>query len=78
MAAEVTARWASTSSSEPGKVTTPTFMRVCLHPDGEVLDHRVGEQRLGHLLDLGEHRVGHLTGDLELEPLALADVGHAA
>ena len=45
--------------------------------DGEVLDHRVGEQRLGHLPDLLEHLVGDLPGQLELEPLALADVGHA-
>ena len=43
----------------------------------EVLDHRVGEQRLGHLPDLLEHVVGDLTGQLELEPLPLADVGHA-
>ena len=75
-----TARWASTSSSEPGKVTTPTFTasstRVVLDVDLEVLDHRVGEQRLGHLGDLGEQVVGDLAVDLELEPLALADVGH--
>ena len=26
-----------------------------VHVDREVLDHRVGEQRLGHLVHLGEH-----------------------
>ena len=50
---------------------------MVLDVDLEVLDHRVGEQRLGHLGDLGEQLVGDLAVDLELEPLALADVGHA-
>ena len=67
-------------------MTTPTFTalsrgdlgdRVVLDLDLEVLDHRVGEQRLGHLRDLGEQVVGDLAVDLELEPLALTDVGHA-
>ena len=58
-------------------MTTPIFTRPAPPTwTGEVLDHRVGEQRLGHLPDLLEHLVGDLTGELELEPLALADVGH--
>src|SRR5689334_19502029 len=70
-----TARRASTSSSEPGKVTTPIFIpgsRV-LDADGKVLDDRVRQQCLGDLADLGQRRLVGF-GDLELEPLALADV----
>ena len=61
-------------------MTTPILIRRAprrLDVHGEVLDHRVGQQRLGHLVDLGEPLVGELAVDLELEPLALADVGHA-
>ncbi len=43
----------------------------------EVLDHRVGEEGPGHLLDRGEHLGGDLAVDLELEPLALAHVADA-
>src|SRR5206468_4048987 len=73
-----TARRASMSSSEPGKVTTPIFKgrsRV-LDPDGEVLDDRVRQQRLGDFADLGQRRIVGF-GQLELEPFALADVENA-
>src|SRR3954452_6263086 len=68
-----TARAASTSSREPGKVMTP--MRTGdLSVGGEVqfdvLDDGVGQQRLGDLLQLG--LVGRAV-DLEHEVLALAD-----
>src|SRR5262245_8339085 len=59
----LTARSASRSSSEPGKVTTPTrggrsvieprsSARLLGAQDLEVLDHRVREEALRHLLDL--------------------------
>ena len=40
----------------------------------EVLDHRVGQQPLHDLVQLREPVLGELALDLELEPLALADV----
>jgi hypothetical protein len=57
---------------------TPIFTAPSLgwlfHAHDEVLDHRVGQEGLGQLLDLGERVVGDL-GDLQLEPLALTDLG---
>src|SRR5947209_6184252 len=72
-----TARAASTSSSDPGKVSTP-IRTMTLFPvasvGGEVqfdvLDDGVGQQRLGDLLQLG--LVGGAV-DVEHEVLALAD-----
>src|SRR3954447_9268296 len=79
-----TARAASTSSREPGKVMTP--MRTAVLSDlgacysggfllgwevhFDVLDDGVGQQRLGDLLQL---RLVRRPGDVEHEVLALAD-----
>ena len=59
-----------------GEGDDPDLHCLALDPDDVVLDDRVGEQRLGDLPHLGE---GGLVGlvDLELEPLALADVDDA-
>src|SRR3954447_5521055 len=72
-----TARAASTSSREPGKVSTPIRTRS-LSVGGEVqfdvLDDGVGQQRLGDLLQLG--LVGGAV-DVEHEVLALTDAADA-
>src|SRR4051812_13190923 len=70
-----TARAASRSSKLPGNVTTPirtgqTYSAV----DREVLDHRVGEQRVGEAV---QRLVVDRVGDLQLEVLALPHVGDA-
>jgi len=67
-----TARAASTSSSVPGKVMTPTRALM----DGsrvtdQSLDHGVGEQRLG---DLGELGIADRVVHLEFESLALPHI----
>src|SRR5919107_5784702 len=73
-----TARTASTSSREPGKVMTPMRTEGCSSVGREVeldvLDDRVGQQRLGDLRQLG--LVGGAL-DLEDEVLALADAADA-
>src|SRR3954466_844302 len=72
-----TARAASTSSREPGKVSTP-IRTGSLSVGGEVqfdvLDDGVGQQRLGDLLQLG--LVGSAI-DVEHEVLALTDAADA-
>src|SRR3954447_25008204 len=72
-----TARAASTSSREPGKVMIPMRMRVrsvVREVQLDVLDDGVGQQRLGDLLQLG--LVGRAL-DVEDEVLALAHAAHA-
>jgi hypothetical protein len=64
------ASWAAFLGSDLGD-------EVVLDVHLEVLDDRVGEQRLGHLADLGEYLLGDLAVEGELESLALTDVAHA-
>src|SRR5688500_1930859 len=71
-----TARAASTSSRARGKVMTPmrTVCSVLGEMQFDVLDDRIGQQRLGDLLQLGLVR-GAVA--LQHEVLALADAAHA-
>src|SRR5262245_53090594 len=78
----VTARSASRSSSEPGKVMTPTraeLKRSLLHflrrQKTELLDDRIGKELLGHRLDLRES--GDLVVGLHHELDVFADTNGA-
>ena len=72
---------ASTSSSEPGKVTTPTFTRrPALRPRRAPRSPRSPGWTAASRPSRAPGRaalVGASPVDLELEPLALPDVGHA-
>ena len=57
-------------------MTTPTFTADCSTRTVKFSMTGLESSVSRHLLDLGEHGVGDLTVDLELEPLALTDVGH--
>src|SRR5262245_16508837 len=80
------AMWKQSSSQlEPGKTTIPNFTTPLSSgapsrhdPHVESLDHRVGEELLGHLLRVGLGRAGVLAGHVDEEDLAGAHVAHAA
>src|SRR6516165_4744442 len=65
--------WQSSSQLEPGKTTIPNFMSG--HDSHvESLDHRVGEQFLGHPLRVGLGRTSVAPRDLDEEHLTGAHV----
>src|SRR4029453_1032008 len=71
----------SASQFDPGKVMTPTFAPCCAmdillgNVDAVVLDHRVREELLAHLIDAGP-LVTDAVVELELDELAEPDALH--
>ena len=75
-----TARWVSRSSrrareSDDADTSGHFRLRDFLDLHGEVLDHGVGEEGFGHLVDAGEGGVVDRPLDLQFESLSLTDVG---